>query len=618
MDAMSFGAHHLQQNKLFKVSGFVNYLVVVFFNAFTDLGHKIIIQNTIFKVYDGPTQIVLTAIVNALILLPFVLLFSPSGFLADRFKKNVILRDAAFFAVAITVAITFFYYQGWFEAAFAMTFLLALQSAIYSPAKYGYIKELVGDEKLSAANGAVQAVTTVAILGGILFYTVLFESRVHNDFHTEKEILEQIAPIGWLLVIGSLIEWYLASKLPDRQGNKTKRDFELYKYIKGYYLFKNLKLLKRKKEIWDNVLALSLFWAISQVILAIFGEYAKSHLHETNTIYVQGVLALAGIGIVLGSILAAKLSRYFINLGIAAVGAFGIMIIIFTTPLLSNMALIAFLFLLFGVFSGFILVPLNANIQHLAPNVHLGTILAGNNFIQNIFMIAFLLLTTIFAYFGLDAVVLFYVMGFVALILLVMLLRRYFVVTVWTLFELLASLRYKIEYKGLEHINHEKAILLLGNHVSWLDWLFLQIPFQRRINYLMDKEIYNWKSLHWILKEGEVIPLSQKAFRDAMKEAAKRLQNGSVVALFPEGEITKDCTMHPFKKGFEFLEEFEWSGDVVAFYIDGMQGSLFAKCKDGKKPLLRRKVKVCFFRPLQKGVKATTLYNYIIQENQSC
>ena len=63
-------------NKLLRTSGAGAYLTVVFLNAFVDLGHKITIQNTIFKVYDGSTQIILTAIVNSLILLPFILLFS--------------------------------------------------------------------------------------------------------------------------------------------------------------------------------------------------------------------------------------------------------------------------------------------------------------------------------------------------------------------------------------------------------------------------------------------------------------------------------------------------------------------------------------------------------------
>ena len=49
---------------LLKTPGFLSFIAMIFLNAFVDLGHKIIIQNTIFKVYDGSTQIILTAIVN--------------------------------------------------------------------------------------------------------------------------------------------------------------------------------------------------------------------------------------------------------------------------------------------------------------------------------------------------------------------------------------------------------------------------------------------------------------------------------------------------------------------------------------------------------------------------
>ncbi|MCW8884012.1 MAG: MFS transporter, partial [Motiliproteus sp.] len=142
---------------LLRISGFLPFICIVFLNAFVDLGHKIIIQNTVFKVYDGQLQILLTALVNGLILLPFVLLFSPAGFLSDRFRKPQVIRTSAFAAVVITLGITLCYYQGWFEAAFAMTFLLAIQSALYSPAKYGLIKELVGKSLLASANAVVQA-----------------------------------------------------------------------------------------------------------------------------------------------------------------------------------------------------------------------------------------------------------------------------------------------------------------------------------------------------------------------------------------------------------------------------------------------------------------------------
>ena len=110
-------------------TGFTPFALMIFLNAFVDLGHKIIIQNTLFKTYDGDPQIVLTAIVNALILLPFVMLFSPSGFIADRYPKNRVMRVSAWLAVVLTLAITVCYYLGWFWPAFAMTFLLAMQSA---------------------------------------------------------------------------------------------------------------------------------------------------------------------------------------------------------------------------------------------------------------------------------------------------------------------------------------------------------------------------------------------------------------------------------------------------------------------------------------------------------
>ena len=85
---------------LLRIAGAWPYLMAIFLNAFVDLGHKIVIQNTIFKSYDGATQVVLTALVNGLILLPFILLFSPAGHIADSTPKVRVLRLSAWAAVA--------------------------------------------------------------------------------------------------------------------------------------------------------------------------------------------------------------------------------------------------------------------------------------------------------------------------------------------------------------------------------------------------------------------------------------------------------------------------------------------------------------------------------------
>ncbi|MEA3370439.1 MAG: 1-acyl-sn-glycerol-3-phosphate acyltransferase [Campylobacterota bacterium] len=598
--------------RLFAITGLINYLIVVFLNAFTDLGHKIIIQNTIFKVYDGEMQIVLTAIVNALILLPFVLMFSPSGFLADRFAKNLIMKHSSAFAVLITLGITYSYYNGHFYTAFGMTFLLALQSAIYGPAKYGYIKELVGIKFITSGNGAVQAVTTVAILGGIIFYTVLFEGMYSDDLRTKEDILKAIAPLGWLLVASSIVEWFLASKLPNKMIRKSQKSFRFKKYVSAYYLSKNLKIVRRKKEIFEAVIALSLFWSISQVVLAIFGEYAKSELGVTNTIFVQGVMALAGVGMVVGSLMAASFSKHYINTGLVAIGSVGITIIVFLVPFISSMGVMAFMFMLFGVFSGFVLVPLNAHIQFLSPNVHLGTILAGSNFVQNIFMFSFLAITTLFAYFGMNAEVLFYLMAFVGLYLSYMMFKRYFVMTFFATMEMISRTRHKYSYEGLENIPRDKAVLFLGNHVSWLDWIILQIPMKRPINFMMDKEIYNWPFFNAMFKKGETIPLSSRASKDAFKEAHKRLTSGKMVAVYPEGGISKDGELGKFYRGYELIPQ-NYDGVIIPFYIDGVFGSSFSKYKPKAKKSFfkRRKIKVHFSKPIAKNTDAEQLKDII-------
>ena len=598
--------------KIFAIVGAVNYLVVVFLNAFTDLGHKIIIQNTIFKVYDGDTQIILTAIVNALILLPFILMFSPSGFLADRFAKNKIMKHSALFAVVITLGITYSYYHGLFYLAFTLTFLLALQSAIYGPAKYGYIKELFGVKLISAANGAVQAVTTVAILGGIIFYTILFEGMYEPSFTTKEDVLIGIAPLGWLLVVSSCIEWFLASKLPNKMLKESMSSFRFKRYIKGAYLYKNLKILRRKGEIFEAIIALSLFWSISQVVLAVFGEYAKSELGVTNTIAVQGVMALAGIGIVIGSILAANLSKQSINTGLVAIGSAGITVLVFFIPFVHSMIVMAFMFSIFGVFSGFLMVPLNAQIQFLSPSVHLGVILAGSNFVQNIFMFLFLVLTTIFVYLGMNAEMLFYLMSFIGLYLTILMLKRYGVMTFWSFLELVFKSLHKYTYVGLENIPETKAILLLGNHVSWIDWIILQFAIKRPINFLMDKDIYNWKFLHPFFKKGESIPISPKASKDAFKEAYKRLKNGKIVALFPEGGITKDGKLGEFYRGYELIPT-DYDGSIVVFFIDGVFGSIFSKykLKNTKSFFKRRNITVYFSETISKDTKASELKEII-------
>lgn len=389
---------------IYKRPGFIPFLAVAFINAMVDLGHKIIIQNTVFKIYDGAEQIMFTAIVNGLILLPFLLVFTPSGFLADRFSKPKIMQWSALAAIIITLLITLGYYQGWFIFAFTMTFVLALQSAIYSPAKYGYIREISGIDRLAIANGLMQATTIVAILAGIFIFSILFEFQLQDQsYHSEQEIIQLIAPIGWALVGLSIVEYLLARQLPSIATSQQNLRFNWQHYRQGKLLKINLKTLSNSPIIWLSVLGLSLFWGVSQTLLATFPAFAKEVLNETNTVVIQGLLACSGIGIIIGSLTAGRLSNNSRPDKLIMVGTAGLICILFLLPQLNSAMNFAYAILAFGLFGGLVIVPLNTFIQHHAPLEKLGIILAGNNWIQNIVMISFLLLTLLAAVFHMES-----------------------------------------------------------------------------------------------------------------------------------------------------------------------------------------------------------------------
>ena len=589
-------------NLLFKTTGFFAFISMIFLNAFVDLGHKIIIQNTVFKVYDGSTQVILTAIVNGLILLPFVLLFTPSGFLADRFKKPKIMQWAALAAVVLTLLITGSYYLGWFKLAFAMTFLLAAQSAFYSPAKYGYIREIAGKNHLTLVNGVVQSVTIVAILLGMFAFSVLFENALAgHKFSSEADIIRMIAPLGWLLVAGSLIELYFALRLPDIEHPINAETFNWKKYRSGKTLHKNFKLLRLDPVIWLSIIGLSVFWGVSQAVLAIFPAFAKEVLLINNTIVIQGLLACSGIGIVLGSLLAGKISDRYIESGLIPLGALGMVVSLFFLPQISSTTLFAVDILAFGFFGGLFIVPLNSLIQFHAKAQQLGTVLAGNNWIQNVVMLTFLGFTVAFSIGDISSKFLLNLLTIVTLVG-----ASY---TVWKLPQSLVryilgivfASKYRINVQGFDHMPSQGGVLMLGNHISWLDWAMIQIASPRPVLFVMDKGIYQKWYLKWFLDLFGVIPISGASSKGALATINQHLKQGEVVCLFPEGSISRNGQLAEFKQGFERCVE-EVDGIILPFYLHGLWGSRFSRSSSKMQLLrqsrLRRDIIVAFGQPM--------------------
>ncbi len=603
--------------ELIRTRGFGAFIAVVFLNAFVDLGHKIIVQNTVFKAYDGQAQIVLTAIVNALILLPFVLLFSPSGHISDRFAKTRVMRVSAWLAVLLTLVITYSYYHGNFHLAFAMTFLLAVQSAIYSPSKYGYIRDLVGAAKLAEANGFVQVATTLAILLGTFAFSIGFEHYLSGTtLWNEAAILTDIAPLGWFLVAGSLLELALAYRLPVFKPVAAALQFDWRAYARGKYLRDNLQLIWRQDIIWLSIVGLSIFWAIAQVVLASFPAFVKAETGITNTIVIQGLMACAGIGIVFGSSMASRASENHIETGLIPIGAVGVAACIITMPLLSAPFALGLNFVALGFLGGLFIVPLNALIQFHAREAERGRVLAGNNLIQNTTMLTFLGITVGLAAIGAGTDILFAILAVTAAAGAAYTLYKVPQSLVRFIVNEIFSSKYRLAVVGFENFPQTGGVLLLGNHISWIDWAIIQMASPRPVRFIMERSIYERWYLKWFLDFFGCIPISAGQYQQALAEVSACLNRGEVVCLFPEGTISRHGQLSEFKHGYEKAAA-EASGVIIPFYLRGLWGSSFSRSNTGLKILRKsgrkREIVVAFGEPLPMQTTADALKQKVFE-----
>ena len=606
--------------RVLNIKGAWPYLIAIFLNAFMDLGHKIVIQNTIFKSYDGTFQIVLTALVNGLILLPFIALFSPAGHATDTYPKVRVLRFTAWAAVAVSLGITAAYYQGWFWLAFSMTLLLAIQSAFYSPAKYGMVKTLFGKSHLGEANGLVQAVTICAILAGTVVFTAFFEAWTPFINQSPDQLLRQIAPLGWLLVLNSLIQVLALYRLPLDTPQPPSTPLTWKRYLKGRALKDNLRTVARQPVLRLSIIGLATFWSVGQVLLAVFPSYAKSALSIDNTLVLQGILAASGIGIAFGSMLASKFSHNRIETGLIPVGALGVAVGLWCLPLFSTPLTQALNFVFIGLMGGLFIVPLNALIQFHAAEQELGTVLAANNWIQNLTMLGFLVLTALFALAGVDSHYLLILVSTVALVGGAYTVIKLPQSLVRFLLSFLLTRHYRVDVHGLENLPSQGGVLLLGNHISWVDWAMVQIASPRPVRFVMLRSVYERWYLRGFFKALGCIPIERGGnARQALETVAEQLNAGEVVCLFPEGAISRTGQLGEFRSGYQrACEMANPDVKIVPFYLRGLWGSQFSRSSSKLKALrnapLHRSVIVAFGEPLPKETPADVLKRRIFDQ----
>lgn len=164
-------------------------------------------------------------------------------------------------------------------------------------------------------------------------------------------------------------------------------------------------------------------------------------------------------------------------------------------------------------------------------------------------------------------------------------------------------LLYRVRHSGTQYLPKDGPYLIVPNHPSYLDVIFLGLVVGRPIRYLMYRKYYNTFGLRWLFHSFGAIPVAAgegKDQRDAALGAAKEaLARGEIVAIFPEGTVSRTGNLSKFKHGFEAIAEAA-RVPVVPIHLDGLWGSLFSFRKIWTRPWLRRRiVQVRIGKPLQ-------------------
>ena len=168
---------------------------------------------------------------------------------------------------------------------------------------------------------------------------------------------------------------------------------------------------------------------------------------------------------------------------------------------------------------------------------------------------------------------------------------------------LLFGWRYRLKVTGLDNLPKTGPVLLLGNHISWIDFALIQWATPRTIRFVVHDDYYRKPIFNWILRGVGAVSIRPENSRNAMQNIVSLLNDNCVVGIFPEGHISTTGELSDFKRGFEkILSECKDNVVVVPFAINDMWGSFFSKApksiKKKKKFNLRRSVNVNIGKPL--------------------
>jgi len=551
-------------------------------NVFRNALILLITFNISYQVMLHPKY--LTNLASALFILPFLICSPLAGQLADKFNKARLIRIIKFAEIIIACFVALGLYLNDLTILLGVLFLMGTQSAFFGPAKYSYLPQHLDQSELVGGNGLVETGTFVAIILGTTTGGILI-SLEHAPTVWIASFIILIACLGFLA------SWFIPSTPAPTphltvDWNVFKKGFSMYQYT------------KKRRIVFLSIIGISWFWGIGLAFLTQIPHYVMSYIHG-NTEVATLFIALFSVGIAFGSLLCEKLSNKKIELGLVPFGAIGLTVFILDlsfshTRLLSSgsvftlqtfwatsgsVRLILDLFFM-GAFSGFYVVPLYAIMQYRSNPKRRAQVIAVNNIFNTLFMIGITLLIIVFYALGGNAPGLIFAIGisnlFVAFYIFRLLPEFLMRFLCWIIVHFL----YRVTYRNMDVIPDKGPAVLVCNHESYVDPFVMLAGSRRPIRFVMNQGIYKLPILNFFAKYGKAIPITSahknpKVAKKAFKEIAKALKAGELVCIFPEGGITRNGNLQPFRSGI--LKVIEHNRvPVIPLAVKGLWGSFFS------------------------------------------
>ena len=532
-------------------------------------------------------------VIGALFILPFLLFSATSGQLTDKIEKTRMIRFVKNLEIGIMLLAAWGFMSANVPVLLGCTFLMGLHSTLFGPVKFAYLPQVLSERELTGGNGMVEMGTFVAILMG----------------NVVGGLLVAVPQVGPTYVAVACVALALAGRLV-AQGVPPAPATDpglVINWNPVTETWRNLKLAHGNIVVFRSLLGISWMWFFGAVFLSQFPSFAKEVLHGNEQV-ASLLLVVFSIGIGTGSLLCEVLSRRHVEIGLVPLGAIGMSVFAIdlyfassSLPPAEVMGLGAFVaqpqhwrvmadLALLSLFAGLYSVPMYALIQMRSQPTHRARIIAANNILNALFIIASSLIAgamlaagfsvpQIFLFTGLaNAVVAFYIFLVVPEYLL-----RF---VAW----MSSRFIYRFKVQGDQHIPSTGAAVLVCNHVSFIDAVLLMAASPRPMVFLMDHRIFRQPVLGWLFRLAKAIPIAPQkedpqAYEAAFERAAEVLRAGDLLAIFPEGGITKDGTLQPFKGGIvKILDRARADGldvPVVPMALTNLWGSYFSRIEQG-------------------------------------